>query len=93
MKYKVEECGDIDIFCSSCHQQLGVVVVTQPTAKIKNKIIFKCPFCNDQSFRKEIDGVVYISGTDKVKIINMDTNIIEEPNMTMIQELTIFTGK
>lgn len=90
---EVEECGDINIKCSSCNKHIGVVVVTRPSKKITNEVIFKCPFCGDQSFKKEIIGNIFVSGTDKVDIMDMNSDTNTYPDGSITQKIIIITSK
>jgi coenzyme F420-reducing hydrogenase gamma subunit len=64
------------IKCSSCHKNLMNYKVYAPQAQIIHTIIASCPFCGDESFKKEIHGCIFTGpiGLDESR----DATIIKE---------------
>jgi len=61
--------------CSSCDEDLFVVIVVNPDSAYSSCIISTCPFCGDESWTKELSGdiaVCCMEGRTAIDNIEMD---------------------
>lgn len=72
----------IEIFCSNCNRLLAeCLVLSDPNCQIKVCKI-QCPYCQDTSFSKEINGRCSISAGQGLELIELNhQQDLDDPNV------------
>lgn len=76
--------NEITICCSNCDLPIGGVFIMDAEAPVVTKMRVKCPFCNDYSFWKNIQGVYSFGG---VAMVNPKDERDEIPSTRYVDDI------
>lgn len=62
------------IKCPDCLKELIQIIKVKESPKI-NKIMVVCPYCGEESFWHTISGEILINPCEKIKLIDVDTQV------------------
>jgi hypothetical protein len=56
----LENAGKIILSCSNCDRHLAQILITKPDVPLTTELIATCPYCDDKSVPRTVDGAFYI---------------------------------
>lgn len=69
---KINDHGNIIIYCSNCNKPLVDLFITDAKADLNWKCVAECCYCGDKSFIKEVKGVFRPGGCVTIDENNPD---------------------
>ena len=90
-RYPIQDFGNKEFRCSNCGAKIAELKILSEDPKIESYIKARCPYCDDQSFVKVVQGKFAFIEVDGLKIKDFPMTCNKTSDGNIIQNVTIIT--